>query len=175
MKKVIPLVVTTFLVTTMLSGCSSATDNSDSSKIETTTEATTETTTEETTSITYKQYSFKNINIMVPDTWYDMSSGSNKDYKTFASTECSLEMYFINGEDVEHNSFDSTFDYMVDSLSDFEPGALITVNKKVSMTNDDFFIGKVDYNAGGYDVSYHKYMVFLIDVNTLDYYYLFNL
>ena len=174
MKKIITIVISVLFFTTILSGCSSANNKTGTSEeITEATTTTSETTTEETTTettITYETYNLMNIQFDVPDTWYYEKDGDTLYfYPDENNLTVHLEVSYVANNKTAAYSFDTVFDSMVDSLPELE-GASVNVNKKVTMIEGDFYIGKVDYTATTYKATTQNYLVILSDINTGDIY-----
>lgn len=169
MKKATIKVILTVLAATLLSGCAFSTNNSGMSE---STEATTTTseTTEETTSIAYTSYNIMNLQFKVPDTWNcEKADDSLTFYPEKNNLTISLEVGYLDTIKSAIYDFDSVFEELVKSLPELE-GATIDVNKKVSIPDGDFYIGKVDYTATTYKSSTQKYLVIICDVKSGDLY-----
>ena len=170
MEKAIIKVILTILAVTLLSGCASSTNNSGMSESTEATTTTSETTTEETTSIAYTSYNIMNLQFKVPDTWTcEKSSDSLTFYPDKNNLTISLEVGYLDTMKSAIYDFDSVFEELVKSLPELE-GATINVNKKVTVPDGDFYIGKVDYTATTYKNTTQKYLVIICDVKSGDLY-----
>lgn len=170
MKKLVIKVILSILVAALLSGCSSSINNSEMSESTETTATTSETTTEETTSITYTSYNIMNLQFKVPDTWdCEKATDSLFFYPEKNNLTISLEVGYLDTIKSAIYDFDSVFEELVKSLPELE-GATVDINKKVSVPDGDFYIGKVDYTVTTYKNSTQKYLVIICDVKSGDLY-----
>ncbi|MBQ6016438.1 MAG: hypothetical protein IJL19_00995 [Clostridiales bacterium] len=175
MKNLIVFVISIAIGVAMLSGCATATNNTSTSenerkdsKEETTEETTTETTTEATTSLTYKTYTFQNVEFKVPADWnYEIDGDSLFFYPD--DSDVALEVYYLGCNKSAIENFETAFESMVEGLpgSDY---ATATINKKVTMNDGNFNIGKVDYTETSFGISTQYYLQLMCDIKTGDFY-----
>ena len=177
MKKTYFAIILFVFMTMSLVGCSytspmaseSAANNEETIAV-TTTEVTTVVTTEATTSVAYETYSLMGIQFKVPDNWYcEKGSDTFIFYPDKNNGDISMEVGYVGTEKSLMYQCDTVFESFVTELPETE-GARVTINKKVSMSEIDFFIGKVDYTTTVYSINTQKYLQFMCDMKTGSFY-----